>query len=62
MFNGIQNKGCCDNNPVNSNFIHWKLIFFNEINEDIISDKKKSLIYKLLKVYSLLQFRHQSQW
>ena len=41
MFNGIQNKGCCDNNPVHSNFIHWKLIFFNEINEDIISGKKK---------------------
>ena len=40
MFNGTQNKGCCDNNPVHSNFIHWKLIFFNKINEDIISDKK----------------------
>ena len=43
MFNGIQNKGCCDNNPVHSNFIHWKLIF-NEINEDIISGKKKEVI------------------
>ena len=40
MFNGIQNKGYYDNNPVHSNFIHWKLFFFNKINEDIISDKK----------------------
>ena len=39
MFNGIQKKGCCDNNPVHSNFIHWKLIF-NEKNEEIILGKK----------------------
>ena len=60
MFNGIQNKGCCDNNPVHTNFIQWKLIF-SEMNEDIISDKK-SLIHGLLKTFPLLQFRHQSQW
>ena len=41
MFNGIQKKGCCDKNPVHSNFIHWKLNF-NEINEEIILDKKKN--------------------
>ena len=40
MFNGIQSKECCDNNPVHSNFIHWKLFLFNEINEDIISNRK----------------------
>ena len=39
MFNDIQNKECCDNNPVHSNFIHWKLLF-NEINGDIISNRK----------------------
>ena len=39
MFNDIQNKGCCDNNPIHSNFIHRKL-FFNKINEDMISDGK----------------------
>ena len=40
MLNGIQSKECYDNNPVHSNFIHWKLIFFNKINEDMISDRK----------------------
>ena len=40
MFNDIQNEGCCDNNPIHSNFIHRKLFFFNKINEDMISDRK----------------------
>ena len=40
MFNDIQNKGCCDINPIHSNFIHRKLFFFTKINEDMISDRK----------------------
>ena len=34
---------------------------FDEINENVISNRKL-LIYKLLKAYPLLWFRHQSQW
>ena len=41
MFNGIQSKECHDNNPAHSNITHRKLFLFNEINEDIITDKKK---------------------
>ena len=63
MFNGIQSKECHDNNPVHSNITHRKLFLFNEINEDIITDKKKkSLIHNILNIYLLLQFRHQPQW
>ena len=40
MFKGIQSKECRDNNPVHSGLVHRKLFLFNEINEDIISDKK----------------------
>ena len=40
MFNDIQNKGCCDNNSIHSNFINQKLFFFNKINEDMIPDRK----------------------
>ena len=40
MFNDIQNKECCDNNPVHSNLTHQKLFLFNVINEDIISNRK----------------------
>ena len=40
MFDGIQSKECCDNNSVHSNLTHRKLFLFNEINEDIISNRK----------------------
>ena len=40
MFNGIQSKECRDNNPVHSNLTHWKLFLFNEINENVISNRK----------------------
>ena len=40
MFNGIQSKECRDNNPVHSNLTHQKLFPFNEINEDVISNRK----------------------
>ena len=47
MFNNTQNKGHCDNNPVHSNYIHWKLIF-NEVIEEIILGKT-SLISNSLR-------------
>ena len=50
MFNGIQSKECHDNNPAHSNITHRKLFVFNEINEDIITDKKKSLIHNILNM------------
>ena len=50
MLNGIQNKGCCDNNPVHSNYIHWKLIF-NEINGEIISGKKSLICNSLRHIH-----------
>ena len=40
MFDGIQSKECRDNNPVHSNLTHWKLFLFNEINENVISNRK----------------------
>ena len=38
---------CCDDNPVHSNYIHWKLIF-NEVIEEIILGKT-SLISNSLR-------------
>ena len=40
MFKDIQSKECRDNNLVHSNITHRKLFLFNEINEDMISDRK----------------------
>ena len=40
MFSGIQSKECRDNNPVHSGLVHWKLFPFDEINEDVISNRK----------------------
>ena len=40
MLKDIQSKECRDNNPIHSNITHWKLFLFNEINEDMISDRK----------------------
>ena len=40
MFDGIQSKECCDNNLVHSNLTHRKLFVFNEINEDVIPNRK----------------------
>ena len=40
MFNGIQSKEFHDNNPVHSNITHRKLFPFDEINENVISNRK----------------------
>ena len=40
MFEGIQSKECRDNNPVHSGLAHRKLFPFDEINEDVISNRK----------------------
>ena len=40
MFDGIQSKKCLDNNSVHSNLTHQKLFLFNEINEDVIPNRK----------------------
>ena len=40
MFKGIQSKEYCDNNPVHSGLAHRKLFPFDEINEDVISNRK----------------------
>ena len=40
MFNGIQSKECRDNNPVHSGLVHRKLFPFDEINVDVISNRK----------------------
>ena len=40
MFKGIQSKECQDNSPVHPNLIRQKLFLFNEINENVISNRK----------------------
>ena len=40
MFKGIQSKECRDNNPVHSGLAHRKLFPFNEINENVISNRE----------------------
>ena len=40
MFKGIQSKECRDNNLVHSGLVHRKLFPFDEINEDVISNRK----------------------
>ena len=40
MFKGIQSKECRDNNPVHSGLAHRKLFPFDEINENVISNRK----------------------
>ena len=40
MFDGIQSKECHDKNPAHSNLTHRKLFLFNEINENVIPNRK----------------------
>ena len=40
MFNGIQSKECHDNNLVHSGLVCQKLFPFDEINENVISNRK----------------------